>query len=449
MALSRDTVLRTSRRSPRAPDHFVSDGRWLDRYRWPTIFLVLIVVSGMAFSLFWNPVFYHSPNWVTPADLWNTYRASQYVIWGGEGQIYNSPAAFQTFPGIAIALAPVAKVAGMLHLTDSFAVALSRPSTWWLLGPVQLALGSTLLFPLDKWARRLEVPLRRRVVLLAVEAILIWPSVALWGHPEDPLSVALALYGLLAVLDKDWVKFTVFFALAILMQPLVLLVLPLCLAYVPLKRWLPILSAMALPSLVALLAPMVQEWGPTSRLLLRQPNYFAHNHPTPWASLAPVIDPAHSAVVHILKHVSHPHGHHRAIEVATRVHFAPVVAAGPGRIVAIVIAMAVGFALHQLRPSLTQVVWLAALVLSLRCVFEPVMVPYYLLPGLALAVLAASTMATTRFTVVVIAAGACAYLSYWHLGEWLYYVLMVVPLSITLYVAWPSNQTPRPAPLRP
>ena len=439
-----DTTFATSTHPMLAPDDTARDERWFDRYGWPTFFLALIVLTGMSYSLFWNPLFYHSPNWITPADLWNTFRASQYVIWGGEGQIYNNPAAFQTFPGIAILLSPVAKVAGVLHLTESFAVILPRPTTWWLLGPVQLALGSTLLYPLNAWARRLQVTSRRRVVLLAVEAALIWPSVALWGHPEDALSVALALYGLLAVLEHRWLRFVVLFGLATLVQPLVLLVLPLCLAYVPLKHWLPVGSAIALPSVVALLAPLIQEWGPTSRLLLRQPNYFANNHPTPWASLAPVIDPPHTTVVHTLKYVKLSNGHHRAIEVAKSVHTLPVVAAGPGRIIAVVIACSLGVGLMRLKATLPQVLWFASLALSMRCVFEPVMVPYYLLPGLALTVLVTSSTTRIRFTIAAGAAGLCALLSYWHLGEWPYYVLMLLPLAVTLVVAWPATPPSTP-----
>jgi len=442
-----ETIFTSSPRHPRAKDDADLEESWLKRNGWPAFFLVLIVVTGMSFSLFWNPLFYHSPYWVTPADLWNTFRASQYVIWGGEGQIYNNPAAFQTFPGIAILLSPVAKVAGMLHLSESFAMSLPRPSTWWLLGPVQLALGASLLFPLDKLARRFHVSSRQRIVLLALEATLIWPSVALWGHPEDALGVALALYGLLAVVERRWLRFAVYFGLATLMQPLVLLVFPICLAFVPMRRWVPVSSAIALPSVVALFAPLVQEWGPTSRLLLRQPNYLMNNHPTPWVALAPVIDPERTTVVNTLKSVRLPSGHHRLIEVAEKVHTLPIVAAGPGRIVAIVIACALGFAVKRLAPTLPQVVWFASLSLSLRCAFEPVMVPYYLLPGLALALLVASATSKARFAVVAVAAGVCAYLSYWHLSEWRYYLVVVVPLAVALYVAWPARPSPQRATL--
>ncbi len=397
----------------------------------------------MAYSFLWNPLLHHSPNWLTPPDLWSTYRAAQYVIWGGEGQIYNNPAPFQTFPGIAIVLAPIAKLAGLWHLSEGFPVALARPTAWWLLDPVQLALGATLLFPLDSIARRLAVPSRRRISLLALEAALIWPSVVLWGHPEDAVGLTFALYGVIAVADRRWLRFAGLFALATVMQPLVLLVLPMCLAYVPLKRWLETGTIIVLPTVVTLIAPLTQEWGATSRLLLRQPNYFANNHPTPWAAIAPVIEPARTKLVDILKYVGSPHGHHHAAEVVTKVHTLPVVAAGPGRIVAIVIACALGVAVKRLSPTWPQIVWTAALALSLRCVFEPVMVPYYLLPGLALALLVASSLNTVRFWVVAVTVAACTLLSYRHVGEWQYYATMVATLVLALVASWPGQRTPR------
>ena len=427
---------------PPSPQGGVEPGeKWLKRHQWPAIFFALIVATGMAFSFLWNPLLHHSPNWLTPPDLWSTYRAAQYVIWGGEGQIYNNPAPFQTFPGIAIMLAPIAKLAGLWHLSEGFPVALPRPSAWWLLDPVQLALGATLLFPLDSIARRLDVPTRRRIPLLALEAALIWPSVVLWGHPEDAVSLTFALYGVIALAERRWLRFASFFALATVMQPLVLLILPMCLAYVPLKRWLLTGTVIVLPTVVTLIAPLAQEWSATSRLLLRQPNYFANNHPTPWAAIAPVIDPARTKLVDILKYVGSPHGRHHAEEVVMKVHTLPVVAAGPGRIVAIVIACALGVAIKRLSPTWPQMVWAAALALSLRCVFEPVMVPYYLLPGLALALLVASRLNPVRFWVAAVAAVVCTLLSYRHVSEWQYYVTMVTPLALTLIAAWPGQRT--------
>ena len=416
-------------------------GSWTRRHAGPLVGVLAIVVTGMVFSLWWNRLFYRSPNWITPGDLWNTYRASQYVAWGGAGQIYNNPASFQTFPGIAVLLAPVAKLAGDLHLSESFGVALSEPTTWWLLGPIELALGATLLFPLDRLAQRLGVASRRRGVLLVVETVLIWPTVAYWGHPEDALSLALAVYGLLATADKAWFRVGIFFGLAIVMQPLVILLVPIVVALVPVKRW-PLLSVeMLLPSVLLLLPPLIQEWGPTTRILLKQPNYIANNHPTPWASLAPVLIPSHLQTFESLTYVKLANGLHRATEVMHKVHTLPVVAAGPGRILAVVVACLIGVLVKIRQPSWPQVIWLAALALSLRCVVEPVMVPYYLLPGLVLALVAASLTPESRLTLVCVAAAVCSWLSYCRFSPWVYYISVMGFLVVALVWSWPTSNS--------
>lgn len=412
---------------------------WSRRQVGPILGMLVVIVTGMTFSLLWEPLVYHSSSWLTPGDLWGTYRASQYVTWGGESQIYNMPASFQTFPGIAVVLAPVAKVAGIFHLSASAGLNLPRPSTWWLLGPIDMALGSTLLFPLDTLAGRLGVASRRRVALLVLETALIWPSVVLWGHPEDALSLALAIYGLLAAADRAWFRVGVFFGCAIAVQPLVLLLVPLALAFIPLRRWLILSVEMLTPSVLLLLAPLIQEWGPTTRILLKQPNFVGPNHPTPWVALAPVIERAHVQTLNALKHVKLSNGHYRAVEVAIKIHTHPVVAAGPGRIVAIVIALLIGALVKVRQPSLAHVTWLAALALSLRCVFEPVMVPYYLLPGLVLLLIAASQGRTIPLIFVGIMVALCTWASYFHLSPWSYYIAIMVPLSLALALSWPST----------
>ncbi len=418
---------------------------WARHHEVALLGMLAIIISGMAFSIFWNRLFYDSTNWYTPGDLWSTFRAAQYVSWGGESQIYNNPAAFQTFPGIAFILAPLAKLASIFHLSSGFPTSLPQPTAWWILGPVELALGASLLFPLDTLARKLDVPLLRRVVLLTLESALIWPSVVLWGHPEDALSLTLALYGLMATANGTWRRVGIYFGLAIAIQPLVVLLVPIVAAIVPMKRW-PLPSfIMIAPAAFLLLPPLLQEWGPTTRILLRQPNFTAVNHPTPWASVAPVLNPAHVQIFPMLKHLKLADGHHRAVEVLMTSNTLPVVAAGPGRILAVLIALLIGAFVKVRRPSWPQVIWLATLALSLRCVFEPVMVPYYLLPGLALALVVASLNPARSFALAAIAAAACTWLSYLHVGPWVYYLAMTVPLAVTLITSWPRSPAVTPS----
>ena len=408
--------------------------------------VIAIVVTGMAYSLAGNRLLHHSWVWSTPGDLWGTFRAAQYITWGGMSQIYNNPAAFQTFPGIAIILAPVAKIADVFHLASSFPVAVAYPTAWWLLGPAELTLGAVALFPLDHLARHLGVTARRRGTLLVLESLVIWPSVAVWGHPEDALSLALALWGLLAVRSASWFRVGAYFGLAILVQPLVLLIVPIIVALVPVRRW-PLLGVeMIVPTVVALLPPLIQEWKPTTRILLRQPNFVAPNHATPWESLAPVISPAHVQRVPMLDHVKLPDGHYHAIEKTFTVHAMPVVAAGPGRLVALLAAAAIGLVVKLRRPAWPVVVWLAALALTLRCVFEPVMVPYYLVPGFALALLVAALRRPLYFWITTLAVAVGSWWSYFHVSPWSYYVAMMVPLTLALASSWPSGSTSPSAP---
>lgn len=438
----------TSSGEDQVRDGATSSVGWRRRRVGPLSVLVIIVLSAMAYSLAWNPWYHHSSSWNTPSDIWATLRAAQYVTWGGESQIYNNPAAFQTFPGIAVLLAPIATLVRVWHLSTSFPLTLARPSAWLLVGPVELAVGAVLLFPLDELALRLAVSTRRRLVVSAAEGAFIWPTVALWGHPEDPLALALGVWGLLAVMDGRWWRAAGFFGLAIAVQPLIVLLVPLVVAYVPVKRWLAVGGVMASPTLLLMLAPLVQEWGPTTRSLLRQPNFPIHNHETPWMSVAPIITPGHASVARFATYVTLPGGRHRLVEVVSKVVVAPVVAAGPGRIIAVAIAVMIGLVVMVRKPPAPLVVWLAALALSLRCVFEPVMVPYYLMPGLVVVLVVAARGTTARFAMAIFLAAACALLSYRYLSAWAYYGAMTTSLAAVFVVSWPGSTVSPSAPIR-
>jgi hypothetical protein len=108
----------------------------------------------------------------------------------------------------------------------------------------------------------------------------------------------------------------------------------------------------------------------------------------------------------------------------------------------IALAIGIGVVVAMKRPSLTRVMWLAALALSLRCVFECVMVPYYLLPGLALALVVASTAKTSRFVLTALSVAACTRCSYLHVDPWPYYLIMIGTLALVLGFAWPGPSAP-------
>jgi hypothetical protein len=410
---------------------------WVATQAWVLGAALAVVVVGMAYSLWWGPVVRHIDAWSTPSDLWGTMRAAHVIGWGGEGILYQSSTNLVTFPGIAVVLAPVAIVCGALGLTEGFPIALAHPTAWVLVGPAEMVLGALLLFPLDAMARRLGVAGRRRVVLVWLEAALVWPVVALWGHPEDPLALALGIYGLMAAFDRRWRRCAGFFAAAIVLQPLTVLVLPIAFVYLPRRRWLPMAGIAAFPSAMLLVAPLAYAWKTTVHALVDQPNYPSIDHATPWLALAPVLQPAREfggglVLRHTTGGLTFTTAPGRLVEV---------VAGGPGRLIAIGCAVALAVVVARARPSEPTVLWLAALALCLRCVFESVLDPYYFVPGLAVALVLAARTSGRRLGAATLCAAACTYWSYRHVGQWEYYL----PVTVLLLGAWALGRPDGPA----
>ena len=413
--------------------------KWMRRQFWPLIATLTILVTGMAYSFLWGRIWYHVNGWATPADLWSTFRDAHWIGWGSEGAIYGAGTSLVTFPGIVVLLTPLALLQGPLHLTSSVPIYLPKPTEWFLLGPVNLLLGGFVLFALNGLAKRLEIPSRRRVLLVWVEAALVWPVVAVWGHPEDPVAVALAIYALAAVYDHKWVHAGFFLGLAVAFQPLVLLLIPLLFALIPLRRWPLLIGEITLPSAVLLLGPLVHEWGPTTRALLKQPNYPQLNHPTPWLALAPKMAPSHYAKSFKVHVRTLPNGTKVYTETAKKIFSYQIVAAGPERDISLVLAVFIGFYLSRHRPSWQRLVWWMGVALSLRCVFESVLDPFYFFPGLALLLVASFTVSWRKITLAFVFATACTFLSYWHTGQWTYYLLVIGTLVLACAFSFPRS----------
>lgn len=412
---------------------------WWKMHLWPVVGALALLIFGMLYSFFWYPVVHHIPFWVTPGDIWDTFRDAHYVIWNGEGRVYNASTDFVTFPGIALFLAPFAWLQDALKLTVSApGLYLSKPTGWFVLDPVNLLCGGFLLFPLDALARRLSLSTLRRALATFLEAVLIFQVVAIWGHPEDTLAIGLGIYALLAAYDRRWLHSAAFFALAIVFQPLTLLIVPIALAYVPFRRWPTFGVVMSIPTVALLIPPLVQDWGPTTYAIFKQPNFPSIDHPTPWMSLAPVLTRA--GWVKIWE-IHNSVQEHKVIYGPVRVWAGEIVAAGPGRTIALVLACLAGVWVALRKPPLVEVIWWAALSLSLRCVFESVMDPYYLVPALVLIVVVASSVGWFRFIVTLAAAAFCTRTSYWHTGEWRYYLLVILPLLSALAIAWPGRHS--------
>jgi len=108
--------------------------------------------------------------------------------------------------------------------------------------------------------------------------------------------------------------------------------------------------------------------------------------------------------------------------------------------IAVVMAVLIGYMAYRRAPSRVGLLWLCALALSLRCFFESVMVVFYLGPPLALIVLTAATRTSRRQLVGAWAAAIMATVYGFHrASEWGYWVPMVAFLAIGLACAWPGR----------
>jgi hypothetical protein len=272
-----------------------------------------------------------------------------------------------------------------------------------------------------------------------LEASLIFVIVVLWGHPEYTLALAFALYALMATFDGKWVRVGIFMGLAILFQPLTALMAPVVILYLPARRWATTASIAALPSIALLIAPLAKEWQTTTYTLLREPNFPAINHPTPWLPLAPVLERSRHGFVKILQVVTKPDGKRGLELVHVPYHYGAVVAAGPGRLVALVLACFIGVYVARTKPNVARILWWVAVCLSLRCLFECVIDPYYLLPAAAVILVLGATCHKARFIPIAIVVATCVVVSYQFMSPWAYYTLVNGLLAVALVIAWPRD----------
>ena len=380
------------------------------RRTWALAAIGVTVGMSLLYVFWWGPVVRHVAIWIVPGDIWSTFRDAHMVGWGDIGGIYDPNYGLLTFPASVILLTPVAMTSGHFGLSESIGtLAITHPSAYLLLGPAILLLGSACLLAFDALAESLGISRGQRIVLLSIESVLVFQVVTLWGHPEDMTALGLAAYALLQASRGRWTAAGWLWGLAIATQPLVLVVFPLAFAMSPSGQRMRLCFRSALPTTMLLAIPLLTQWGMTTRALLHQSNMVSVNHPTPWMAFSAHTGPDH-------------------------------VSAGPGRIVALLAAVAIGALASRLRPSLLGLVWLSALALALRCFFESVMVPFYLGPPFALIVLACALRpGYLRLLVASTAAVGANVLAYHHLGTWSYWLPMVGLLALALACGWPGR----------
>ena len=323
----------------------------------PLVLSGLSVIAGLLFSFGNLGVPGQAPGWwFMPRDLWATWHDAQMVSWGQGAYVYTAHTHLLALPGLAVLLAPFAFLSDYLHLASAWPVQPPHPGAWLVLDPVALAIGTTVLWPLDSLALRAGVSGKRRTLIGVVGAGVAWGAVAPMGHPEDLLALALSLWAAIASADGKWERAAWMMGAALSVQLLAALALPIVIGLAAKNQerpWLRVAAMLGrasfLPGVIGaacLAAAPAATWGHLVG------GHTSNPWPTPLAVLA-------------------PNGY-----------------AGPVRLVEVGAAVAVGYVAMKRQLSVAALLWWSGLAFSTR-VLEPLQCPYYLVPAALLFSLAA------------------------------------------------------------
>lgn len=433
--------------------------RRVERRTWPIVVSAVYVILGLGFCFRWGPVVRNVPSlWIRPADLGVTYNAATAFAHGHFAAIYTPGAGFLSYPAILVVLAPLGAInfggsfieiavnhhllAHPVSLTatstsiSSMLIAGSpttsnggeyvlHPDALVALIPAALVLSCVVLFACDALAERLRVSRSRRALLAIAEAIILWNITVIWGHPEDTVAVALAVYALIFAMDERFTGAGWLFGAALAFQPLVVVMFPILLVMGGRKHALGLFVRGVVPAAAVTVFPLVANFHDTVHTLVTQPTfpYNFENHQTPWTFLA-------------------------ARQGGTGTETA--VGAGPMRIVALALAAGVGWWVRRWRNRLEIIVWAVSLTLALRMFFEVAVTDYYVWPVLAVGLVVAARCSQLRFAGSIAIAILTTVVAQWSLGWlpwWSIDVIgaagLIVITSRPLPLALPVEQGPR------
>jgi hypothetical protein len=404
---------------------------WPVRRAFPLTALLAMIAIGMAGTI-WGPAYYGQHSWAVPDDLFATLVAAQRVLHGNLAGLYTPPTNLITFPGAAVILVPVVAAMDVLGLPVFAGHQGVHPTGWLVAGPLETLISGVVLFAADALAERLGVSVLKRFLLAAAEATALWNVTIRWGHPEDAVAVGLVLYAVLALANDRPGRAAWLTGCAVAVQPLILLAFPVLAVAVPLRRLPGFVARAATPPVVLLAAAAAANWTATIHAGTDQPNAPSIDHPTPWIYVTVLARPMSDGSV----------------------------AAGPARALAVLVAAGCAVVIrNRWRPerlsgrwsprAVAELLWWTALALTLRSVFEPVMVSYYVWPPLA-AALVAACRDWARLLPAIVTATVLTFLSQisWR-NPWMWWTPMVVVLGLTLLAARPARAGPaevRPEP---
>ncbi|HEY5025278.1 MAG TPA: hypothetical protein VII76_09900 [Acidimicrobiales bacterium] len=432
------------------------DGWIVDRLRRriaPIVVAVVYVALGLLYVFRWGSVVRHIPSlWITPPDLSGIYQASSAFAHGHLGAVYHANSGFLSLPGFLIALAPLGALSSGFHTTfveitknhhlvthPEYLVSQSahfwdsgtifsganhaneysvQPQWFAYVFPYILVLSCLALFACDALAERLQVNRARRAVLSLAQGVALWPVIVFWGHPEDALAVALAVYALWFALDHRFGWAGWLFGAAVAVQPLVIVVFPILLVLGGRQRVFGLMVRGVVPAAAAIAGPLMAGFHATVHAVVTQPMHpdLKGTHQTPWTFLAPKLGGK---------------GPHRTV------------GGGRTRFVALALAAAVGWWSRRWRQKPEMLVWAAALALALRTYTESVMTSYYVWPALAIGLVVAACGSRRRFGLSVALAIGVTIGAQLNL-QWFPWWLIEVAGVTGLLVAAASPEPPEP-----
>lgn len=344
-----------------------------------------VTVALCLFATFFLPGLLGSHQWLTLGDGRWTVLSTQYVTYGGLPWVYSATPMWLPLPGFLLVLAPAVAIGDHLGLVTSYPFNLPYPSMYLLVAPVFALAGSTAVLGVDYLADSLRVSrFRRRLLAVAVGLLVVVPTVCWAGHPEDVLCLGLSSLALGLLIRGRHLTAASVLAVAVMMQPWALVLIPLVVAASPPgARVRSAVYSSALPAVTALYL-LAMDFKDTFRSLVVQP-MLGHGQHLPWWGLSQTMTVVQGLQTYTVR-----------------------VGSGP-RFVAVLVAL-VGAWWIRKDPSPANVMTVASLDLAARGVFELQVWCYYLAPAAVfMAVLAASHSPSRRRWIL----GAAAALVYY------------------------------------
>jgi hypothetical protein len=330
---------------------------WVEERSAPVFATALIVVAGLAYTIWWTATAHHG--WQSVSDLWNSAEISLGISHGHWGMVYGPGSQLDSPPGFEFLLAPFMALGHAVGFKTAAEASPHYPVFWLVLAPTCTVLASSVLFALDAVARHWALPEGRRLALCLVAGAGVVSATVFWGHPEDCVALALVIWAALAVERAEagglrraaWLL-----GLAVACQPLALLAVAPVVARFGWRSLGGVAWRVALPSVVVVLPELVTHAGRTLHQIVDQPFLPVDESSTPFTHLARSLG----------------HG---------------MYGGGTLRLVATVLAVGVGWLACRGRVDLPWVLVVMAAAFTLRVAFESELLGFYFYPVVALSLL--------------------------------------------------------------